>query len=142
MENLYWDWNLYFGFDWNFMIQRAEELGCLQDFLKLSKNLNEGCKIKYTVTKVASGTHEQKYVKINGRVQLDLYNYFRRDYQLMMYKLDYVSGYFIGDGVKKIEHIDDENITKIGPMKKGLRNNFFSVFWIEHMIFLTYFRGN
>ena len=54
---------------------------------------------------------------MNGRIQIDMYNYFRRDYQLMMYKLDYVSGYFIGDGVKKYEHISgntkiySENLT-------------------------------
>ena len=43
---------------------------------------------------------------MTGRLQVDLYNYLRRDYQLIKYKLDYVAGYFIGDSVKKIEHID------------------------------------
>ena len=61
---------------------------------------------------------------MNGRVQIDLYNYFRRDYQLMMYKLDYVSGYFIGDGVKKYEHIDGN--TKIYSKNlTGLENHSF-----------------
>jgi len=60
---------------------------------------------------IASGEHELRFIKMNGRLQVDLYNYFRRDYNLTSYKLDHVSGYFIGDGVKKFEHGD--NSTKI-----------------------------
>ena len=41
-----------------------------------------------------------------GRIQIDLYNYLRRSYLLIKYKLDYVSGYFIGDYIKKLEHLD------------------------------------
>jgi hypothetical protein len=50
-----------------------------------------------------------------GRFQIDLYNYFRRDYNLPSYKLDYVASYFIGDDVKRIqfEFIDSEECTKI-----------------------------
>ena len=53
-----------------------------------------------------------KFIKMNGRLQVDMYNYFRRDYNLTSYKLDYVSGYFIGDDVKKLEHsheVDNDN---------------------------------
>ena len=38
---------------------------------------------------IASGQHDIKYVKMPGRLQIDLYN-FRREYQLTKYKLDYV----------------------------------------------------
>ena len=55
---------------------------------------------------------------MNGRLQVDLYNYFRRDYNLTSYKLDYVSGYFIGDTVKKIEHIETPSITPSRTQKK------------------------
>ena len=48
---------------------------------------------------------------MNGRLQVDLYNYFRKNENLTSYKLDYVSGYFIGDFIKKLEHND--NCTKI-----------------------------
>jgi len=70
---------------------------------------------------IASGEHELKFIKMTGRLQVDLYNYFRRDFNLTSYKLDYVSGYFIGDGVKQIEHNND--ITKIHSKNlMGLEN--------------------
>ena len=64
---------------------------------------------------IASGQHDLKFVKMTGRLQVDMYNYFRRDYQLLKYKLDYVAGYFIGDAVKKLEY-SNEN-TKIYSKK-------------------------
>ncbi len=110
-----------FGFDYNFMYMRSEELGCKRAFLKLSRNKNEVClsynwKTKTTGLEestifIASGQHDLKFAKIPGRLQVDLYNYLRRDYQLTQYKLDYVAGHFIGDSVKKAEF--EDNTTKI-----------------------------
>ena len=31
------------GFDWDFMYKRAKEIGCVHDFLKLSRNKDEVC---------------------------------------------------------------------------------------------------
>lgn len=42
---------------------------------------------------------------MNGRVQIDLYNYFRRDFILPSYKLDYVASQFISDDVKDVKII-------------------------------------
>ena len=108
------------GFDWEYMFRRAIETGCVDDFIKLSRNLGENAvqrdwktkklKLKDSVINIASGTHEQKYVDMNGRLQIDLYNVFRREHNLTSYKLDYVSGHFIGDGVKKIDHVDNNTI--------------------------------
>lgn len=111
-----------FGFDYEFMFKRAEETACINQFLRLSRNANEICcppqwnsngirKLDGNTIVLASGQYDLKYIKMNGRLQIDLYNYFRRDYNLTSYKLDYVSGYFIGDVVKKIEHINEN--TKI-----------------------------
>jgi DNA polymerase elongation subunit (family B) len=116
-----------FGFDYPFMYERAKELNCVDQFVNLSRNKGERClktdwkskkeTLEESTLYIASGQHDLKYIKMNGRIQIDMYNYFRRDYQLMMYKLDYVSGYFIGDGVKKYEHISgntkiySENLT-------------------------------
>jgi len=112
-----------FGFDYQFIHVRARETHCEEEFLKLSRNVNEVCgkknedtgniDIEESKIVIASGEHELKFIKMTGRLQIDLYNYFRRDFNLTSYKLDYVSGYFIGDGVKKIEHNNDNNITKI-----------------------------
>ena len=92
------------GFDWKFIIERAQELGIKDKFLKLlSKNNEQKIKnmIKHKEVKVASGTHKSTYVEMEGRVQIDLYSHYRKEENLASYKLDHVSSYFIGDGVKK-----------------------------------------
>jgi DNA polymerase elongation subunit (family B) len=48
---------------------------------------------------------------MNGRLQVDLYNVFRREENLTSYKLDYVAGHFIGDYVSNIEKFEKK--TKI-----------------------------
>lgn len=111
-----------FGFDYQFMYLRAKELNCVNSFLRLSRNKNEVCIKKdwktgkvgleeKTLT-IASGQHDLKFVNMPGRLQIDLYNYLRRDYQLIKYKLDYVSSYFIGDYVTKIQYCSDDDTTK------------------------------
>ena len=112
-----------FGFDYEFMFRRALENNCADKFLMLSRNKKEKCynevtnengkkeiNIEQSSIILASGQHDLRFIKMNGRLQVDLYNYFRRDYNLTSYKLDYVSGYFIGDKVKKIEHQDNISI--------------------------------
>ena len=112
-----------FGFDYEFMFRRAEENQCIEEFLQLSRNKNEICAIKNKETgkyqleetsiQIASGQHDLKYIKMNGRLQVDLYNFFRREENLSSYKLDYVAGYFIGDFIKKIEYSSDKIFSTI-----------------------------
>ena len=113
-----------FGFDYDFMFKRSKENDCVEEFLELSRNNDEICgnikddgtyNIEESKIVIASGEHDLKYIKMPGRIQVDLYNYLRRDYNLTSYKLDYVSSQFIGDNVLKIEHIDTNNnkFTKI-----------------------------
>ena len=102
-----------FGFDYEFMFRRALENGCAIDFLQLSRNKGEICGkrdfetgqygIEESSVILASGQYDLHYIKMPGRFQVDLYNYFRRDYNLSSYKLDYVASYFIGDDVKRVE---------------------------------------
>ena len=42
---------------------------------------------------------------MSGRLQVDLYNYFRRDFNFSSYKLDDVAGQLISDSIKHIETI-------------------------------------
>lgn len=127
------------GFDYEFMFRRALENNCEKQFLLLSRNNNEFCATKDIKTGelsieknsivIASGQHDLHFIKMNGRLQIDLYNYFRRDYNLTSYKLDYCAGYFIGDGVKKIEHLDEPKRTKIYSSNlMGLENGNYVVF--------------
>jgi DNA polymerase elongation subunit (family B) len=109
-----------FGFDYEFMFRRAEENNCVQQFLKLSRNIDEICankdrdsqqyKIEESSIQIASGQHDLHFIKMNGRFQIDLYNFFRREENLTSYKLDYVAGHFIGDYVKKMD-VDQKNGT-------------------------------
>ena len=100
-----------FGFDWKFLFERADELGCKDEFLNISKIQDHICKPVNKTIKIASGEHNLQYPDIPGIVQLDLYNYFRRQYNFQSYKLDNVSKELIGDGVKGIEVCD--GLTKI-----------------------------
>jgi len=119
-----------FGFDYQFMFLRAKELGCERAFLNLSRRKNEVClkrdwrtgkeSLEENTIIIASGEHDLKFVKMPGRLQIDLYNYFRRDYQLTQYKLDYVSGYFIGDDVKKLEYQTHQNSVQTKVYSKNL----------------------
>jgi len=120
------------GFDYEFMFRRSLENSCENEFLRLSRNKGEFCGTRdYTTGKVcikessiviASGQHDLHYIDMTGRLQIDLYNYFRRDFNLTSYKLDYCAGYFIGDGVKKLEHLPTGN-TKISSSNlMGLEN--------------------
>ena len=107
-----------FSFDYEFMFRRAQELKCVEDFLKLSRNHDEICKsmdyknaqkidIERSSTVLASGNYELAIIPMNGRLQVDMLNWFRRSENLTSYKLDYVAGHFIGDEVKNIEHLVD-----------------------------------
>lgn len=112
-----------FGFDYQFMFHRAAETGCIDTFLKLSRNADEICgdvdettgkyKLKESSIQIASGQHDLYYIEMTGRLQVDLYNFFRREENLVSYKLDYVAGHFIGDYVKKMEKDDDNGTTTI-----------------------------
>ena len=120
------------GFDYEFMFRRSLENSCENEFLRLSRNKGEFCGTRdYTTGKVcikessiviASGQHDLHYIDMTGRLQIDLYNYFRRDFNLTSYKLDYCAGYFIGDGVKKLEHLPNGNTRISSSNMMGLEN--------------------
>ena len=106
-----------FGFDYEFMFRRAEENRCENDFLLLSRKHGELCakqnkdtgllSIENTKIQLATGEYDLRYFKMAGRLQIDMYTYFRRDFNLPSYKLDDVAGQFISDDVKRIECITD-----------------------------------
>ena len=104
-----------FGFDYEFMFKRSLENNCHHDFLQLSRNIGEysyktdyesgEVKIEESKIVLASGEHNLKFIQMTGRVQIDLYNYFRRDFTLPSYKLDYVASQFISDEVTSQKYI-------------------------------------
>ena len=133
-----------FGFDYQFMFNRAEENKCTEEFLKLSRNKDEVCgikdkdtgkyKLEESVLQIASGQHELRFIKMNGRLQVDLYNYYRREVNLVSYKLDYVAGNFIGDVVKSLEHTESQTIIKTGNMTGLLVGSYVHFEEISHSV--------
>ena len=134
-----------FGFDYMFMFKRAEENNCIEDFLKLSRNKDEICatkdrdtgkyKLEESTIQIASGQHDLKFIKINGRLQVDLYNFFRREENLSSYKLDYVAGHFIGDFIKSLDHsASGETEIKTSNMTGLLEGSFVHFEEIGHSI--------
>jgi len=112
-----------FSFDYEFMFRRSQELSCVDEFLKLSRNNDELCAtVDYKTGKteidkssitLASGTYDLSIIKMNGRLQVDMLNWFRRTENLTSYKLDYVGGHFIGDYVKGLQELTDEDDGKM-----------------------------
>jgi DNA polymerase elongation subunit (family B) len=133
-----------FGFDYQFMFHRAEETGCVDEFLKLSRVKDEICgtkdnetgryKIEESSIQIASGQHDLYFIKMNGRLQVDLYNFYRREANLTSYKLDYVAGNFIGDFVEKLQHYGNETEIKTGNMTGLLVGSFVHFEEIGHSV--------
>ena len=118
-----------FGFDYKFMIDRACELGCKSEFMKLSRNRGETCQVKHTTIRIASGVHDLTYIDMCGRIPIDLYNYFRREYNLSSYKLDDVASHFIGDYVDHFESKGGQTIIHSSNLR-GLRKGNYVIFEI------------
>jgi DNA polymerase elongation subunit (family B) len=111
-----------FGFDYEFMFRRSQELHCESEFLKLSRMAEEvSAKVsedgQYSIqnTKIvlATGEYDLKYYGLTGRLQIDMYTYFRRDFNLASYKLDDVASQYISDSIKKVVNMDHP---ELGPV--------------------------
>ena len=131
-----------FGFDYEFMFRRALENKCEEQFLMLSRKIGDLCANKNKETRdfskenkknkenkenkekhdlsientkivLATGEYDLRFPKMAGRLQIDMYMYFRRDFNLSSYKLDDVAGNFISDDIKKIEFVEDITLGKI-----------------------------
>jgi DNA polymerase elongation subunit (family B) len=133
-----------FGFDYEFMFRRAEENNCVEDFLKLSRNKEEICgtkdrntgkwKIEESSIQIASGQHDLRFIKMNGRLQVDLYNFYRRTENLTSYKLDYVAGNFIGDYAKKIDYDNNSSIISTSNLTGLLVGSYIHIEEIGHSV--------
>ena len=79
--------------------------------------------------KIASGAHELTYLKIDGIVQIDLYNYFRREVNLGSYKLQDVASHFIGDMISEATRCENHTVIKSKNLM-GLQGGNFVIFEI------------
>jgi DNA polymerase elongation subunit (family B) len=91
-----------FGFDMKFMYYRAEELGIVAEFMKMSRMLDFECLYKkQDLSSSAMGTVINEFIDIPGRVVFDTMKYMRRNHQLDSYKLDAVVNNFMRGDVKE-----------------------------------------
>jgi DNA polymerase elongation subunit (family B) len=112
------------SFDYEFMYQRAKECHCDEEFVQLSRNKGESClklrdfadpnsgDIERLSTTVATGTYELSYIKMPGRIQVDMLTWFRKNENYSCYTLDFVSGYNIGDKITAITPCPETNETQ------------------------------
>ena len=105
-----------FGFDYEFMFRRSIENHCVEEFLQMSRRRGELCgkrnrddaseiEIENTKIAIASGEYDLRYITMSGRLQIDMYSYFRRNFNLSSYKLDDVASQNISDDIVKIVDI-------------------------------------
>ena len=69
---------------------------------------------------LASGTFAVRYLKVPGRLAIDLLLSVRREQNLDSYKLDSVANVFLRDKVTKIERLDDLNVKVHTKTTRGL----------------------
>ena len=104
-----------FGFDYEFLFRRAQESRCDQEFLVISRRMGDVClkskfandkspaEIESTKVSLASGEYDLRYIKMPGRLQVDLYMYLRREFtNFASYKLDNMASSFISDDIKLV----------------------------------------
>ena len=123
-----------FGFDFSFMWNRAEELKCVDEFSKLGRvnvidRKNDTATIKSSRLEVkklvssALGDNILKYISMEGRIVMDLLKVVQKDFNLVSYKLDYVSEYFINDKITSI----NGNKLKVKGVDTLLNGNFITI---------------
>jgi DNA polymerase elongation subunit (family B) len=118
-----------FNFDWTFLYERAEELGCIEQFSNLGR-ING--KRSFLVEK--RGKVKTMYLEIPGRIQIDIYKTLQREQpNLDSYKLDNVASHFIKSKIKKIERCLDTNTTKIyvDNMSGIYKENYINILYTE-----------
>jgi len=103
-----------FGFDYKYLEERANKLGCYTSFSKLGRIKNE---ISPFITKElkssALGDNKLKYYAMQGRIQIDVMKVIQRDFKLGSYKLDNVASEFIREKIEKVCINNKTNTTKI-----------------------------
>eukprot|EP00698_Gefionella_okellyi_P019960 TRINITY_DN6205_c0_g1_i1.p1 TRINITY_DN6205_c0_g1~~TRINITY_DN6205_c0_g1_i1.p1 ORF type:complete len:1093 (-),score=275.65 TRINITY_DN6205_c0_g1_i1:45-3323(-) len=92
------------NFDLPYLINRAATLK-VQKFPFLGRIRSEASVIKNsTFSSKAYGTHENKLINIDGRVQFDMMMMVQRDYKLSSYSLNSVSAHFLGEQKEDVQH--------------------------------------
>lgn len=103
------------GFDMWYLKERAEEVGCLDEFMRCLSRLHSAPATyrEVSLSSSALGDNLLKVLDIPGRVIVDLMKVVQRDHKLDSYKLDAVAEHFTGS--KK----DDVSPSDIFRLQRG-----------------------
>lgn len=90
-------WNI-FGFDLQYIMERAVMNRCPPEFFYMSKIKNHVCNlIEKKLSSSALGDNKLKMVPTPGRFYFDMFHEVKKEYKLDSYKLDNVSKLYLGD---------------------------------------------
>ncbi|VBB18008.1 DNA polymerase family B elongation subunit [Yasminevirus sp. GU-2018] len=95
-----------FGFDFDYMKNRAKKFGIYSQFSRLSRIKGFVCNyVEQKLESSAMGRNNLKYYNTPGRVHIDLMKFIQREHKLGGYSLDSVAANFIRDKVESFEYI-------------------------------------
>lgn len=90
-------WNI-FGFDMEYIMERAIMTKCPVEFFNMSKLKDYTCNLlRKKLSSNALGDNELKIVPTPGRFIFDMFHEVKKEYKLDSYKLDNVSKLYLGD---------------------------------------------
>lgn len=99
-------YNIY-GFDYQYIIKRAELCKCLNEFMKQSSINNRVCeKGKIEWESSAFGIQEHTYVDADGRLVFDMMPYMKRSFKLPNYRLETVCDEFLKTNKDPLKYRD------------------------------------
>jgi len=99
-------YNIY-GFDFDYMMKRAEICKCYEAFMKQGCIVGRVCKkggLEWESS--AFGTTKISYVQADGRLVFDMLPYIRKSYRLSNYKLETVCEEFLKTGKDPLKYTD------------------------------------
>ena len=116
-----------FGFDDKYVIERAGfhrmkhlQFGRSRVYNRNARNLSETL-LEHKKFELASGTYDVNFIKMPGRLSIDLLLNMRREHNLDSYKLDNVAATFLRDKVLRFERINDSHVRIFTKSTRGLR---------------------
>ncbi len=113
-----------FGFDYSFLYYRAKELGCLEEFSKISRLQDHSADLlEKQLSSAALGDNTMRFIDMVGRVQIDLLKVIQRDHNLGSYKLDSVAEHFISGKIGGMRK-DDPHWIEIKNTVEIEKNNY------------------
>jgi DNA polymerase elongation subunit (family B) len=86
-----------FGFDYPYLNERLSKRG--KEWKPISRIYNDHVKLtSISWGSSGYGHNDINFLDMEGRISIDMYPIFRRDYKLQLYNLDFVSKAFLGKG--------------------------------------------